>query len=71
MNTWINEAAFQAKLHAPQLTDEHALDLADDLYRQCAATESTWSPAKAVAWFFAFMPAGWPTAPDPRSLFAK
>ncbi|HEX3140118.1 MAG TPA: hypothetical protein VHQ87_08690 [Rhizobacter sp.] len=55
MNPWMTEAARLARLRAPLLTAERARDLADDLHKQC----SEWTPAKAVAWFFSFMPPGW------------
>ena len=59
MEWWVAEAMELAQTRAPLLTDEHAHDLADDLYR-------AWpdhSPADAVAKFFEFMPVGWNADP--------
>lgn len=64
MNSWIAEAAELAKLRSSLLGEEQALDLADDLFRQCG---EEWSAAKAVGWFFAVMPRGWP-APTAEAL---
>lgn len=64
MDQWTAEAMNLAKTRAPTLDDEHAADLADDLYR--AWFGFGWSPAKAVAWFFAFMPRDWEPQPATR-----
>lgn len=56
MNAWMREAASLAQARAPQLDDEHACELAEDLYLQCL----DWSPADAVGWFLNLMPRGWP-----------
>ena len=55
MDWWIAEAMELAQQRAPGLDDEHAQDLADDLFR--AWPEDT--PEKAVSKFFGFMPQGW------------
>lgn len=60
MEWWKATAMELLQARAPQLTDEHALDLADDLSR-------TWpdgTPAEAVQKFFAVMPQGWNAAPE-------
>ncbi len=64
MSTWKSEAATLAMLRSPKLGAEQANDLADDLYQQCG---EEWSPARAVGWFFALMPKGWP-APSNEAL---
>lgn len=61
MNKWMTEAARLSVQRAPGLTSGHAHDLADDLYR---AWHEDWTPAQAVAWFFAFMPVGWNAEPQ-------
>jgi hypothetical protein len=52
---WIAEAMELCQRRAPGLSDGHALDLADDLYRAWPDDE----PAEAVAKFFFVMPNGW------------
>lgn len=66
MNNWTEEAARLAKHRSTLLSDEQARDLADDLHRQCGGEGSA---ARAVGWFFAVMPPGWP-APTAESLNA-
>lgn len=61
MSDWQTEARRLALQRAPALTDDRARDLADDLYR--ARHEEGWEPAKAVEWFFSFMPMDW----EPRN----
>lgn len=63
MNDWMYEAARLARKRAPQITPMRALELADDLYK---AWHEEWTPAKAVGWFFAFMPLGWPVSETER-----
>ena len=60
MNWWMAEAMELSQARAPLMTDEHALDLADDLYKACAEFQT---PAIAVARFFAAMPKGWNAPP--------
>jgi len=55
MEWWIAEAMELVQARAPMLDDEHAHDLADDLYR--AWPDET--PAVAVSKFFRVMPKGW------------
>ena len=55
MKLWMAEAMELAQQRAPLLDDEHARDLADDLYR--AWPDET--PAVAVSKFFRVMPKGW------------
>ena len=57
MNDWRTEAQRLAQQRAPALTDDHVRALADDLFR--ARHEEGWTPAKAVEWFFTFMPVDW------------
>ncbi|MGY4828205.1 hypothetical protein ACVNIS_06485 [Sphaerotilaceae bacterium SBD11-9] len=52
---WLSEAARLAKQRAPQMTDQHAQEMAGDLYRAWPER----SPGAAVALFFAFLPPGW------------
>ena len=64
MNDWRTEAQRLAQQRAPALTDDHVRELVDDLFR--ARHEEGWTPAKAVEWFFAFMPLDWePRKPNP------
>jgi len=57
MNDWMTDAQRIALQRAPSLTNDHARKLADDLYR--ARHEEGWTPARAVDWFFSFMPVNW------------
>jgi hypothetical protein len=56
MNAWMAEAEQLARRRAPRLSHERAAAIAEDLYK---ARHEEWTAAQAVAWFFAFMPAGW------------
>ena len=60
MNDWMAEAARLSSLLAPRMTADHALELADDLYRACS---DFCTPGEAVARFFAVMPKGWNASP--------
>lgn len=57
MNDWMTDAQRIALQRAPSLTDDRARELADDLYK--ARHEEGWTPARAVEWFFSFMPVDW------------
>jgi len=61
MEWWMAEAMELAQQRAPLLDDEHAQDLADDLYR-------AWPddmPAVAVSKFFRVVGPGWKTGTSP------
>ena len=66
MNIWMTDAKRLALLRAPHLTEEHAWDVADDLFRAWPER----SPAEAVGYFVAFMPPGWNGSQQPQQLAA-
>lgn len=65
MNDWMAEAERLARLRAPCIDDQHAHELADDLYKACSEFHS---PAEAVRRFFAAMPPGWKALPTTATM---
>ena len=55
MNTWMTEAARLMRQRAPELSDAHAGDIAQDLQRAWPDN----APALAVAKFLREVPANW------------
>lgn len=64
MNHWMKEAECLLRERAPLLTEAHARELADDLYR--AWPEDP--PQLAIAKFFHEVPRGWNTVPAKNQL---
>ncbi len=64
MDWWSAEAMDVIQHRVPDISDEHALELADALYEACPHL----TPQRAVGWLFDLLPQDWaPKALDQKS----